>query len=141
MATAENAHAMPREESRVARRAVARATLIRSGQVFPIEIVRDDLRLLANHPLGASIAPLGKQPAEFVHHFVRVEPDPQRVVTNVAPRKDALGPARQVVLFERLPELDAEFCFCGQLFEGDAPPFARCPEDWSERFLFESHIS
>ena len=60
--------------------------------------------LPADHALGAPVAPLGEQPAELVDHFVGVEPDAQCVVADVAARKDALGPAGQIVLFQAPPK-------------------------------------
>ena len=114
--------------------------MLRRRQVFPCEIVRDDLGLLADDALGAPIAPFGKQPAEFVDDVVGVEPDAHGVVADVAAREDALGPARQIVLFERFPELDAELRFRGQLSECDALAFASGSEDRTEGFLLESHV-
>jgi hypothetical protein len=62
-------------------------------QVFPGEVVRDDLGLLADHTLGAAIAPLGEQPAELVDDLVGVEPDAQCIVPHIAAREDALRPS------------------------------------------------
>ena len=90
--------------------------------------------------LGAAIAPFGEQPAELVDHLVGVEPDAFGIVAHIAAREDPLGPAGEVVVFQRLPELDAELGFCGQLFEGEPFAFAGCPEDRAEGFLLESHV-
>src|SRR5688572_11317394 len=85
--------------------AVAGAAVFRSRQVFPGEVVRDDLRFLANHTLGATIAPLREQTAEFVDYFVSIHTDALGVVADVTAREDALRPAGQIAVFQRLPEL------------------------------------
>ena len=107
----------------------------RRRQIFPVEIVRDDLRFLANDALGAAVAPFGEQPAELVDHLVGVEPDALGVVAHIAAREDALGPARQVAVFQRLPELDAELGLGGQLLEGDALCVRGLPGGPGRRFL------
>ena len=79
--------------------------MFRRWQILPGEVVRDDLRFLANHTLGATIAPFREQAAEFVDHFVCIHTDALGVVADVATREDALRPARQIAVFQRLPEL------------------------------------
>src|SRR5688572_2642901 len=85
--------------------AVAGAAMFRRWQILPGEVVRDDLRFLANHTFGATIAPFREQAAEFVDHFVCIHTDALGVVADVATREDALRPARQIAVFQRLPEL------------------------------------
>ena len=119
----------PEEPGRGAGGAIAGAAVLGRRQILPVEVVRDDLRFFANHALGAAVAPFREQAAELVDHFVGVEPDALGVVAHVAAREDTLGPAGQVAVFQRLPELDAELGLGGQLLEGDALSFAGCPED------------
>ena len=52
---------------------VARASVFGGRQVFPVEIVRDDLGLFANDALGAAIAPFREQSAELVDDFVGIQ--------------------------------------------------------------------
>jgi hypothetical protein len=104
-----------------------------------VELVRDDPGFFANDALGPAVAPLRKQPAELVDHFVGIEPDALGIVANVAAGEDALRPSRQVVLFQRLPELGAQLGLGCQLCEGDAFAFAGCPKDRAEGFFLESH--
>ena len=110
------------------------------GKVFPIEVVRDNLRFFANHALRSPVAPLRKQAAEFVDHFVGVEADSLCVVSHIAAREYPLGPAGEVVVFQGLPQLDAELGLRCQLLECDASTFAGCPENRTESLLLESQV-
>src|SRR5476651_1755448 len=92
----------------------------RRDVIAPLQIlVADDVRLAADHELGAAIA-LREPAAEVVHGRFRIHADRRRVAAHVPAGVDAGRPPREVVALEPLPQGPADIRGLDDLIDGDA---------------------